>query len=318
LEKIKNIARYQNLHIFVKASCFRSQKQQNAVRIFSERYFYQFFSLIFSNNVRKNYFCKKKMTAEVIFQEKEYIFATLRKAAAAILEVYNHSETIEKTAKNDGSPLTIADRKSHEIIVKSLREKWSEIPVLSEEGAEVDFQTRKNWSVYWCLDPLDGTKEFIKRNGEFAICLALIVGSEAVAGFILPPVTGEIFYGVLNVGAYKVTAENHEIPIKTSQKTQNLIAVGSRTHGSSEDEAFLANFSIAGFKACGSALKFCAIAEGIADLYYRSGPTMEWDTAAGQAILEAAGGSVKFLNGQRFSYNKESLRNPSFLCLAHF
>jgi 3'(2'), 5'-bisphosphate nucleotidase len=256
------------------------------------------------------------MTAEQIFERRNEIFAFLRQASDAILHIYNNPEFTEKTAKNDGSPLTLADKLSHQIMEKNLLTFSPDLPILSEEGANISYEIRKNWQSYWCLDPLDGTKEFLKRNGEFAICLALVSGKEAVAGFIAAPVSGEIFYGFKGAGAFKIDKNDNEVRINTSQKTHHLRAVGSRSHASKEDEIFLAQFSIETFLAKGSALKFCAIAEGEADFYYRSGPTMEWDTAAGQAILEAAGGKMLFLDGEHFTHNKENLLNPSFYCLA--
>jgi 3'(2'), 5'-bisphosphate nucleotidase len=257
------------------------------------------------------------MVHEQIFAEREKIFSVLSKAAAAILQVYENSETIEKTLKNDGSPLTLADKAAHRIIEEQLTKLYPQIPLLSEEGAEIPVEIRQKWATYWCLDPLDGTKEFIKRNGEFAVCLALITNNEAVAGFILPPVQGEIYFGIKGKGAFKKDKNEREIPLKVSGKKDNMTAIGSRSHAQKEDEIFLHKFSVGGFTAKGSALKFCIIAEGEADFYYRSGPTMEWDTAAGQAILEAAGGAMYLENGERMMYNKDSLRNPSFYCLPY-
>ena len=236
-----------------------------------------------------------------------------RDAGLAILNIYNDSSlSMEVEAKSDNSPLTKADKAANEVIVAALKKFYPHIPLISEEEKEVPFETRKNWDYFWLIDPLDGTKEFIKRNGEFTVNIALIHHNYPVQGFIYVPVTDEYYFTEGNQAFYQ-KGENEALEIKVANKTQDLIALGSRSHAKPEDEEFLSKLPIAGLKNFGSSLKFCKVADATADIYYRSGPTMEWDTAAGQAILEKAGGRVTSLNGERFSYNKVSLLNAGFV-----
>jgi 3'(2'), 5'-bisphosphate nucleotidase len=244
-----------------------------------------------------------------------YLLSTAREAAETILDVYSNESLFSQTEqKADASPLTLADQRSHAIISKKLSDKWPELPVLSEEGRNIPYDERKDWSTYWCVDPLDGTKEFIKRNGEFAICIALMKGDKPLWGLVYLPVGHKAYYGGKEYGAWRQIDGEDPQAISVAQRTENLTAVGSRSHKSEEEEAVLAKYPVTETLAAGSALKFCKIAEGSADIYYRHGPTMEWDTAAGQALLEGAGGQL--LAGESpMRYNKESLRNDSFLCL---
>lgn len=232
-------------------------------------------------------------------------------AGAAIMKIYE-DEKLSTTVdyKADDSPLTLADKASNDVIVKALTEHFPHIPILSEEEKTVSFQERENWDTFWCVDPLDGTKEFIKRNGEFTVNIALIVKGYPVLGVIYAPVTETLYTGDFNK---QKAFKNGERICVTSTDT-NLTAVGSRSHASNEDD-LLKQYDVVGTIAKGSSLKFCMVAEGSADLYYRAGPTMEWDTAAGQAIVEAAGGNVLTLDKQRFKYNKQNLLNPGFLVL---
>lgn len=242
-------------------------------------------------------------------------------AGQAILKVYNDEEdskTVEH--KSDNSPLTLADKASHEIIVERLTGLYPDIPIMSEEDAvEVSYNERSGWSRYWCVDPLDGTKEFIKRNGEFTVNIALIEDNYPTIGVIHVPVTGVTYVGSDKTGALKLEFENDPQKIEVRQKPESLTAVRSRSHASEEEERLYKEYNVNDFISKGSSLKFCMIAEGKADLYYRHNPTMEWDTAAGQAILEAAGGSVYQGNSEeeRFVYNKQDLRNSSFLCTSN-
>ena len=217
--------------------------------------------------------------------------------------------------KEDDSPLTRADKEAHLIIAKGLEAMQLPYPLLSEEGAHEEYETRKSWDTFWCVDPLDGTKEFIKRNGEFTVNIALIHQNYPILGVIYVPVFDTLYFADKN-GAFKKEGANASQLLKVAnQKTGDLVAFGSRSHSAEEEERVLKLFGVKELIGKGSSLKFCEVAEGNANVYFRLKPTMEWDTAAGQAIVEQAGGLVLNLDQKRFSYNKESLRNSSFLCL---
>lgn len=240
-----------------------------------------------------------------------------REAGAAIMDIYSREDFKSITDfKADNSPLTLADQVSHKIIQNGLEKAYPEIPVLSEEGKNIPYEERKDWKTFWLVDPLDGTKEFIKRNGEFTVNIALITGDEAVAGVIYAPARGIMYSGIKGKGAWKESNDAVE-KMTSSSKSDNLTAVGSRSHSSPEEEELLNSYNVSEAISIGSSLKFCLVAEGKADIYYRHGPTMEWDTAAGQAIVEAAGGIVVDQKKNRFAYNKQSLLNGSFLCLGN-
>lgn len=237
-------------------------------------------------------------------------------AGAEILKIYNDPTTdFGVEMKSDDSPLTIADQKSNDVIVKALSSEFPEIPILSEEEAHQDYETRKTWTKFWCVDPLDGTKEFIKKNGEFTVNIALIENGIPVLGVIHVPVKNVTYWGDEH-GAFK-SEEGNVKKITTRNRGEEVVAVRSKSHASEEEEVVLTKYGVTDSISVGSSLKFCMVAEGKADVYFRFGPTMEWDTAAGQAIVQAAGGKV--FQGDReenvFSYNKENLRNGSFLCL---
>jgi 3'(2'), 5'-bisphosphate nucleotidase len=235
-------------------------------------------------------------------------------AGKLIMEVYRLPDFTDLIdTKADNSPLTLADKKSNDYIVAGLKSLTPQIPIISEEEKEIPFDVRKNWSIFWLVDPLDGTKEFIKRNGEFTVNIGLIVNGYPVAGVIYAPALDEMYYGQIGKGSFK-SSNGKTFPIKVSDRKTNLIAVGSRSHAAKEEEEFFLKFNVADRISKGSSLKFCLLAEGSADLYYRHGPTMEWDTGAGQAIVEASGGLVVNLGKKRFEYNKESLLNSSFIC----
>ncbi len=238
-----------------------------------------------------------------------------RDAGVAILKIYNDLNLAEQVDyKSDDSPLTLADQASHDVIMKGLREHYPQIPILSEEGGNIPYEERKHMTYYWCVDPLDGTKEFINRNGEFTVNIALIYDRKPIAGFIYAPVL-DTFYYSCNGEAWKITAGDKQ-PLKVNNSTGNRIAVRSKSHPSPEEESVLDRYEVVNSISVGSSLKFCMVAEGKADVYYRFGPTMEWDTAAGQAVLEGAGGIVyKDTGPERFTYNKENLLNGSFLGL---
>lgn len=240
-----------------------------------------------------------------------------------ILDVYNSDFAVEH--KDDKSPLTEADKRAHLKIMEGL--KATLLPVLSEEGKNIPFEERKNWSQFWMVDPLDGTKEFIKRNGEFTVNIALIENNEPTMGVIYVPVTGELYFA--DEVAYKV--EQHELEVRAldnliekadklpmPQSRKNYVVVGSRSHMSEETEAFIneqkENHTEVDILSKGSSLKLCMVAEGSADSYPRFAPTMEWDTAAGQAIVKGSGAEViNWETKTTMLYNKENLLNSWFL-----
>ena len=245
------------------------------------------------------------------------LLSIAREAGEAILKIYNDPEKSGSVIfKSDQSPLTLADEASNEVITKRLNAFRPEIPVLSEEGRYIPFGERKNWEYFWCVDPLDGTKEFVKRNGEFTVNIALIHHQEPVLGVIYMPVTNLMYYASETDGAWKIDRNGIKTPLKSDKRSDNWTAVGSRTHSSPEEAEMLARFPVVKSVSVGSSLKFCLLAEGLAQIYFRQGPTMEWDTAAGHAILKHSGGAVTKPDGEPFLYNKESLLNGSFLCLS--
>ena len=243
----------------------------------------------------------------------EKLSGLARHAGNAILDIY-HSEFAVQD-KEDRSPLTAADLASHRIIVDALQELTPEIPILSEESAAIPFETRRLWRRYWLIDPLDGTKEFIKRNGEFTVNIALIEAQRPVLGIVYVPVTGVLYCGGENIGAFREAPGEERQKIAVCSHHQSPLRVaGSRSHASEGLQQLLANLGPHEMVSMGSSLKFCLVAEGSADLYPRLGPTSEWDTAAAQAVVEASGGRVTDLQLQPLRYNtKESLLNPHFL-----
>ena len=236
-------------------------------------------------------------------------------AGGVIMEVYNDPGNFGVEIKDDNSPLTRADKASHKVIAKGLKDLFPEIPVLSEEGKDISYMERKKWDTFWLVDPLDGTKEFIKRNDEFTVNIALIKDGYPDFGIVYLPVDDVLYYGGAFYRSFKRINEESRT-IQVSKKQNDRIAMRSRSHGSPEEQEVYDTYGVTDFKSAGSALKFCYVAEGAADLYYRHGPTMEWDSAAGQAVIEGAGGMVlDQLGPDRFSYNKEVLLNGSFLVL---
>ncbi len=240
--------------------------------------------------------------------------AILKSAGSAVMDVYHSDFSVEQ--KNDESPVTKADRRSHEILATHL-EKHYPFPILSEEGKGVPFEERRTWETFWLIDPLDGTKEFIKRNGEFTINVALVQRDRPVLGIIYSPLSDVLYFASQGDGAYKVEqGKAKRLPLQGARN--QFVVVGSRSHATPAFESYVALLR----KQCedvtiisaGSSLKFCLIAEGAADIYPRYGHTMEWDTAAGQVIVEEAGGGVMSVEMSRpLSYNKESLLNPYFV-----
>jgi 3'(2'), 5'-bisphosphate nucleotidase len=236
-----------------------------------------------------------------------------QRAGDEILSVYG--EQFEVTHKSDQSPLTLADLRSHEIIVQGLHALTPDVPVLSEEASDIPYEQRRQWTRYWLVDPLDGTKEFVSRNGEFTVNIALIENHVPTLGVVHVPVTSTTYTGAAGVGAFrKVDAEAAQPVSVRTPAASPLRIVGSRSHRGDSLDQYLPRLAPYELIAVGSSLKFCLVAEGNADFYPRFGPTSEWDTAAAQAIVEAAGGAVVKTDGERLRYNtKAELLNPHFL-----
>ncbi|SKA85093.1 3'(2'), 5'-bisphosphate nucleotidase [Thiothrix eikelboomii] len=234
-------------------------------------------------------------------------------AGAEIMQIY-HSADFTVDRKQDNSPLTAADLVSHQTIVAALQELTPQYPILSEESATLDFAERSQWTTYWLVDPLDGTKEFIKRNGEFSVLIALIHQHEPVLGVVHAPALQKTWYASLGNGAYLQVAQAEPELLSTREPSELVTIVGSRSHAGDFLPAFLQQFENYELISMGSILKACLVAEGKADFYPRLGLTSEWDTAAAQIIVEEAGGAMQDLNGQALKYNsKDSLLNPHFI-----
>jgi 3'(2'), 5'-bisphosphate nucleotidase len=238
------------------------------------------------------------------------------KASTAILEIYNSDFAIEH--KDDKSPLTAADLASHNTICEALERLTPGVPILSEESARIPYAARKTWNTYWLVDPLDGTKEFVKRNGEFTVNIALIHAHSPVLGVIHVPVTGAGYYASSKSGAYRVNSGSKPVRLHTRKTSASRIVVaGSRSHGTERQQRFIKSLGPgAEIMAIGSSLKSCLVAEGRIDIYPRFGPTSEWDTAAAQCIVEEAGGTFTDTAFNPLLYNaRESLLNPDFLVI---
>lgn len=248
-------------------------------------------------------------------------------AGNEILKIYNDpSSDFSVEKKADNSPLTIADKASHRIIEELL--KTTNLPILSEEGRSIPFEERKNWQQFWMVDPLDGTKEFIKQNGEFTVNIALIENTQPVAGIIYIPVTRTLYFGDVKTGARKLENAEDDVTLndvinrghKLPQNIQprNFTIVGSRSHANAETKTYIENrkqeHQQIDIISKGSSLKICMVAEGLADEYPRFGPTMEWDTAAGHAIANTAGKKLWQTDlKNELTYNKKNLLNPFFI-----
>lgn len=242
------------------------------------------------------------------------VIAIARRAGDAILTIYDGPEFNVET-KDDESPLTAADRAAHALIDRELRALTPEIPVLSEEGADIPYSERRAWSRFWLVDPLDGTKEFIKRNGEFTVNIALVEGNAPVWGVIHAPAIDTTYAGRVGAGAWRRSGDETWQSLAVTVPEGGHAVVKSRSHPTGELAEYLETVDVADEVPVGSSLKFCAVAEGRATLYPRFGPTMEWDTGAGQAIVEAAGGRVRLAadDNQSLQYNKEDLHNDWFI-----
>jgi 3'(2'), 5'-bisphosphate nucleotidase len=245
----------------------------------------------------------------------EQLVEISRQAGVAILEWYDGDMGI--TRKADDSPLTKADLASHDVITSNLTKLWPEIPVLSEESADIPWETRRSWQQYWLVDPLDGTKEFINRNGEFTVNIALISEHRPTLGIVHVPVTGISYFGARGEGAWRQQGISAPTVIATRRPAASpAVIVGSRSHANPELADQLKSLGEHELISMGSSLKFCRVAEGLADFYPRLGPTCEWDTAAAQAVVEAAGGQVVKIDGSPLGYNsKEAYLNPHFFVM---
>ena len=244
----------------------------------------------------------------------EPIVALAGEAGKAILEVY--ATDFDVQAKSDESPLTQADLASHRHIVSGLTKLTPEIPVISEEEGLPTFEERSQWDRYWLIDPLDGTKEFVNRNGEFTVNIALIDSHRPVFGVVHVPVQGKTYIGCEGHGAERRDAESSTTIHVAEVSSSPVRIVGSRSHRGSSLDTFLERVGESDMLPMGSSLKFCVIAEARADIYPRLGPTSEWDTAAAQAVVEQAGGKVLELGGKPLSYNaKSDILNPWFVVI---
>jgi 3'(2'), 5'-bisphosphate nucleotidase len=236
-------------------------------------------------------------------------------AGDAIMKIYDGEFDVKR--KDDNSPLTLADLESQRVIIEGLKALTPGIPILSEESAAAPWAERQRWHELWIVDPLDGTREFIKRNGEFTINIALIVGHEPLLGIVSAPAQRRSFWGMTGGGAFTSLRGEQARAIHTVPPQRPLRVVGSRSHMSPQTAEYLGRLPAHVMTGVGSSLKFCLVAEGEAELYPRFGPTSEWDTAAGQAVLEAAGGHVTRMDGHRLRYNcRESLINGDFLAFS--
>ena len=245
--------------------------------------------------------------------ELEPLIALAEAAGRAILEIYVRGDTTV-TLKDDRTPLTEADQASHRVIAEGLQRLTPDVPVISEEGEAPDPAMFRSGSIYWLVDPLDGTKEFIKRTGEFTVNIALVRDGRPVAGVVHAPVLGKSWVAGGNAAELRDGPERSPLRVRTANPDR-LGVVASRDHAGPDVKALLERVPGAETLSMGSSLKFCLIAEGKADLYLRDGPTMEWDTGAAQAVLEAAGGGVFTLEGACLSYGKPELRNPKFVAV---
>ena len=244
-------------------------------------------------------------------------------AGEVILNYYN--ENVDVIYKDDESPLTKADLASHKIITDSIKKITPDIPILSEEEF-IDWKIRMKWKKYWLIDPLDGTKEFIKKNDEFTVNIALIENNRPILGVIYTPALNELFYSIKNFGSYKILTKKKLNTLKEAKrisinkkKSNKIKIVGSRSHSNPIlDKWVNKNFNEFDILQKGSSLKFCLIAEGSADIYPRFGPTSEWDIAAGHIILEEAGGKLKSIDNKEILYNeKENILNPEFFAYSN-
>ena len=256
-----------------------------------------------------------ELSKETIVEYIKHVVDFSRDAGDAIMKIYDQ-EDLGIESKKDESPLTMADLAANKILCDGLKKLNPDIPIISEENDDLDYTVRKDWDYCWIVDPLDGTKEFIKRNGEFTTNVALVRNGESIAGVIFAPVLNEMFWAVKGVGAYsEIDGQKTKLKVSTySDSDKNLKLVCSRSHLNDATKAIVDRYSSPELVASGSSLKFMAIAKGDAHIYPRMAPTMEWDTCAAQAILEEAGGKVLIGESENpVQYNKEDLLNPHFI-----
>jgi 3'(2'), 5'-bisphosphate nucleotidase len=239
------------------------------------------------------------------------IVALAERAGAVILEHYR--EGVEVRAKADASPVTIADEAAEAVILAGLAGLTPKTLVVAEETVASGHVPELDERPFWLVDPLDGTKEFLSRNGEFTVNIALIEGREPVLGVVLAPALGKVWWGARGIGSMTRNGGDARVIAARPRPASGAVAVASRSHSDAETEVFLDREGVAERISAGSSLKFCLIAEGRADLYPRFGTTMEWDTAAGHAVLSAAGGRVTTRDGAPFLYRKPAFRNPGFI-----
>ena len=247
---------------------------------------------------------------------RDTLTGIVKDASGAILSIYNDPQLFNVEQKSDKSPLTAADKAANDIICDGLRKLPGNFPIISEENKQIPYEVRKDYTYCWMVDPLDGTKEFIKRNGEFTINIALLRHNAPVLGIIHIPVTDITYFGCYQYGAFRLIDGNWEkIECRSFDSSdENLDIICSRSHLSGPTKEYIDKFKDPNLKSRGSSLKFLEIAEGNADIYPRIAPTMEWDTAAAHIILQEAGGQLlEFATGQPLQYNKENLLNPDFI-----
>ena len=249
------------------------------------------------------------ITEEIIHE----VIELTRQAGSAIMEVYKTDFDIK--IKDDNSPVTAADTKANAIITEGLKEINPEIPILSEEGRDIPFEERSKWETFWLVDPLDGTKEFIKKNNEFTVNIALLENNQPVFGVVFAPALDILYWGSTGQGAFKTISGNSQTPVSVNSQLSDPVKIaGSRSHPSIKMNTFTSQFEKYEVKPMGSSLKICSVADGSVHFYPRLGPTMEWDTAAAHAVLRAADGEIiKYGTYEPLKYNKRNLLNPEFI-----
>ncbi|MDX1590300.1 MAG: 3'(2'),5'-bisphosphate nucleotidase CysQ [Oleiphilaceae bacterium] len=240
----------------------------------------------------------------------EQALTLARAAGREIMTIYEGD--FEVSLKADQSPLTEADMASHRLIVKGLKALSPQLPILSEEAANISWKERSQWHSFWLVDPIDGTRDFVNRSGEFTVNIALVQDGRPVAGVVTAPALGQEFWGIVGQGAWM--CEGGQIrELKVQEPPREIRVLASKNHMNRETEQFIQSLGPHRLVQAGSSLKFCRIAQGEADLYPRRGPTCEWDTGAAQAVLEAAGGKVLTFDGEPLRYGKEDFHNPYFI-----
>ena len=249
----------------------------------------------------------------------ESIIEISKNAGNSILDIYNDNKKNNKIIiKSDNSPLTLADKKSNDVICKALSKLSIKIPILSEEGSKIDYNKRKEWNKFWLIDPLDGTKEFIKKNGEFTVNIALIENGIPILGVVHAPVLNTTWYGAMGKGSFKIIQNENPKKINVIEKnhsSETIKIVSSRSHANNPKlDNYTSQFNNFELIKMGSSIKICLVADGSAHYYPRFGPTMEWDTAAAHAVVKYAGGNIFQIESNiELEYNKSNLLNPGFL-----